>query len=379
MKIVLAPDSFKESLTAREVCIAMEKGFKQIFPEAEYMHVPMADGGEGTVQSLVDATGGQIMTAMVTGPLGEPRAAAFGILGDKTTAVIEMAQASGLELLPREQRNPLITTTFGTGELIKAALDQGVKTILIGIGGSATNDGGAGMIQALGGHLKDSAGAEIGFGGGALKNLRTIDITGLDPRLAGTEVITACDVTNPLTGEFGASAIFGPQKGATPAMVRELDEGLQHFARIIRETLGKEIETVPGSGAAGGLGGGLLGFLNTELKRGIDMVISYTQLPEKMAGADLVLTGEGGMDAQTRFGKAPYGVAATAKKFGIPVIALAGNVKADSRILFEHGFDAIFPITQGAMSLPEALAKGRDNVQITAENIARVIHLFKQA
>lgn len=375
MKIVLAPDSFKECMTAREACIAMEKGFIKIFPDAEFIHVPMADGGEGTVQSLVDATGGELFKAEVTDPLGNRRFASYGILGDKETGVLEMATASGLELVPRDKRNPLVTTTYGTGELIKAALDKGVKRLLIGIGGSATNDGGAGMFQALGGSLKDSSGREIGFGGGSLKDLMTIDVSGLDERLKDTEVVVACDVTNPLTGDKGASAIFGPQKGATPEMVSELDSNLKNYAKIIKETLGKDVENYPGAGAAGGLGAGLMAFLNAELKRGIEMVITYTDLEEKLKDADLVVTGEGGIDAQTRFGKAPYGVAKSAKKYDIPVIAMAGNVKEDSYILFEHGFDAIFPITQGATSLPEALERGKENIERTSENVARLLKL----
>lgn len=373
MKVILAPDSFKESMTAKEACIAIEEGFKKVFPDATFIHAPMADGGEGTVQSLVDATGGRILYAQVTDPLGESRFAKFGIMGDGLTCAIEMATASGLELVPREKRNPLKTTTYGTGELIHAALDQGIRKILIGIGGSATNDGGAGMVQALGARLLDKDGNELGFGGGELAKLDRIDISGLDERLKETEVIVACDVNNPLTGDTGASRIFGPQKGATEEMVRTLDANLRHYAEVIRRDLDKDVEDVPGAGAAGGLGAGLMAFLNASLNRGVDMVIDYTRLWEKMQDADLVITGEGGMDAQTRFGKAPFGVARTAKQYNLPVIAIAGNVKEDSEILYEHGFDAIFSATHGASSLEDCLLNGKNNLKRVSENIARLI------
>lgn len=372
MKIVIAPDSFKESLSALEVAEAIEKGFKRVIPGAEYVKVPMADGGEGTVQSLVDATGGEIISKTVTGPLGEPVTAFFGILGNKTTAVIEMAAASGLHLVPGEKRNPLVTTTRGTGELIAAALDQGVNHIIIGIGGSATNDGGAGMAKALGALLLDEDGKEIGEGGGALRNLASIRLSELDPRLANTKIEVACDVDNPLTGEKGASAIFGPQKGATPEMVLQLDHNLGHFAAIIERDLGKTIHDVPGAGAAGGLGGGLLAFLPSELKRGVEIVIEATGLSQIVADADLVITGEGRIDGQTIFGKTPVGVAKTAKKYGVPVIAIAGNVAKDSHVVYEHGIDAIFSIVPGVTTLEDAFAHAGDYVESTASNIAAV-------
>ena len=330
MKIVIAPDSFKESLTALEVAQAIEKGMRNVLPEAEFIKVPMADGGEGTVQSLVDATGGTIISRTVTGPLGEPVEAFLGLSGDKKTAVIEMAAASGLHLVPVEKRNPLITTTRGTGELISAALDFDVEHIIIGIGGSATNDGGAGMAQALGIKLLDVAGAEIGEGGGALGEISSIDMTQIDPRLSSVKIEVACDVDNPLTGPTGASAIFGPQKGATPEMVKILDQNLHHYAETISSNLGKDIEQVPGAGAAGGLGGGLMAFLSAELKRGVEIVLDATRLEEQVKDADLVITGEGKIDAQTVFGKTPIGVAKTAKKHNVSVIAIAGNVASDS-------------------------------------------------
>ena len=372
MKIVIAPDSFKESLSAREVAESVERGFKQRLPQAEYVKVPMADGGEGTVQSLVDATGGVIIPQTVTGPLGEPADAFFGILGNKKTAVIEMAAASGLHLVPVEKRNPLFTTTRGTGELIVAALDYGVTHIIIGIGGSATNDGGAGMAQALGARLLDINGIDIEEGGGALGYLASIDPAGLDPRLASVHIEVACDVNNPLTGKEGASAIFGPQKGATSNMVEKLDRNLEHYASIIERDLGEKINDVPGAGAAGGMGGGLLAFLHAELKRGVDIVVEAAGLSQKIAGADLVITGEGKIDGQTIFGKTPIGVARIAKRCGVPVVAIAGTLSKDSHVVHEHGIDAVFSIVPGTVVLEDAYKYAREYIERTAANIAAV-------
>lgn len=376
MKIILAPDSFKESITAKEACEVIERGMKKIIPDLECISVPMADGGEGTTQSLVDATGGEFYTQRVLGPLGESVEARFGILGDGKTAILEMAAASGLELVLKEKRDATVTTTYGTGELIKAALDKNVETILIGIGGSATNDGGAGMIQALGGKLLDSCGKEIGFGGGQLSNLSKIDLSNLDKRLERTKIIVACDVQNPLTGVSGASHIFGKQKGANEEQRELLDKNLKHYAEIIRKDVGKDVENIPGAGAAGGLGAGLMAFLSAELKKGIEIVIEYSKLEEKMQGADLVITGEGSIDAQTRFGKTPYGVAMTAKKYGIPVIALAGNVGKDIDVLYEYGFTAIFSILPRVESLEKAISNGKENLQYMSESIARMVRCY---
>lgn len=372
MKIVIAPDSFKESLTALEVAESIEKGFKRVFPDAEYVKVPMADGGEGTVQSLVDATGGEIIRKRVTGPLGEPVLAFLGILGDKSTAVIEMAAASGLHLVPADKRNPLLTTTRGTGELIAAALDYGAKHIIIGIGGSATNDGGVGMAKALGIQFLDKNGEEIGEGGGALGNLASINLANLDSRLSDIKIDVACDVNNPLTGERGAAAIFGPQKGATLEMVSQLDDCLGQFAAIVERDLGKQIKDVSGAGAAGGLGGGLLAFLPAELKRGVEIVIEAAGLADLVQGADLVITGEGKIDGQTIFGKTPIGVAKTAKKYGIPVIGIAGNVADDSQVVHAYGLDAVFSIVPGVVLLEDAFAHAKEYVERTAFNIAAV-------
>jgi len=374
--IVLAPDSFKESMTAKEACEAMERGIKKANHKINCIHVPMADGGEGTMQSLVDATGGKVFFKKVKGPLGNEVEASYGILGDGKTGILEMASSSGIHLVPIDKRNPLITTTYGTGQLIKACLDHGVERLLIGIGGSATNDGGAGVIQALGGKLLDRYGKELGFGGGELGKLVGIDLENLDKRLANIEIEVACDVTNPLCGERGASYVFGSQKGATVEMVEALDNNLKHYAEVIKKQLGKDIVDVPGAGAAGGLGAGLMAFLNGTLKKGIDMVIDYSGVEEKIKAADMVWTGEGSIDFQTQYGKTPIGVAAVAKKYNKPVIALAGRVGDGAEILYDKGIDCIFGIMKGVTSLEEALEQGKENLEKTAENIMRLMELF---
>ncbi|HAS8473409.1 glycerate kinase [Vibrio vulnificus] len=370
MKIVIAPDSYKESLTAMDVAIAIEKGFKQVLPDAQYVKLPMADGGEGTVQSMVDATGGTIIEHTVTGPLGQNVDGFFGLLGEGKTAVIEMAAASGLHLVSPELRNPLITTTLGTGELIKAALDHGVKHIIVGIGGSATNDGGIGMAQALGIKLLDAQGNALGHGGGELAKLATIDCSQLDSRLAQVRLEVACDVDNPLCGTKGASAVFGPQKGATPEMVTILDENLAHYASIIKQQLGVDVRDMAGAGAAGGMGAALLGLLNAELRPGIEIVMDAVRLDEIVADADLVITGEGRIDSQTIHGKTPIGVARTAKKHGLPVIGIAGCLSADCGVVHEHGLDAVFAVVNRSVDLPTALAEAAENVELTARNVA---------
>ena len=379
MKIVIAPDSFKESLTALEVANAIEAGFKQIYPDVEYVKVPMADGGEGSVQSLVDATDGELVEVQVTAPLGNPITGFLGISGDQQTAFIEMAAASGLHLVPLEQRNPLKTTSYGTGELIKKALDLGVKKILLGIGGSATNDGGVGMLQALGVSFKNCNGQEISWGGGALSQIDRISTENLDPRLAEVVFEVACDVNNPLCGTTGASAVFGPQKGATPAMVAELDNGLTHFAHQVEQQLGIRIADKPGAGAAGGMGGGLLLLPNAQLKAGVQIIIDATKLAEHIKDADLVITGEGRMDAQSIAGKTPIGVARVAKQFNKPVIAIVGCLREDYQVVYQHGIDAVFPIIRNLGSLSETLAKGKDNLISSAENVARLLKLTLSA
>lgn len=370
MKIVIAPDSYKESLTAMQVATAIESGFRQVLPNAEYIKLPMADGGEGTVQSLVDATGGKVVSTEVTGPLGEPVAGFYGLLGDGVSAVVEMAAASGLHLVEPDARNPLNTTSYGTGELIKAALEQGAQHIIIGIGGSATNDGGIGMAQALGARFLDSDGNELAFGGGAIANLEQIDLSGLDPRLQQVRLEVACDVDNPLCGPTGASYVFGPQKGATPAMVEQLDANLAHYASIIERTTGKDVINQAGAGAAGGLGATLLGLLTASLRPGIQIVIEATNLAEVVKDAALVITGEGRIDSQTIHGKTPMGVAQTAKLYDLPVIGIAGSLASDCNVVHQHGIDAVFSVVRGAVDLPSALKQAAFNVEMTARNVA---------
>ncbi|SHH96259.1 glycerate kinase [Ferrimonas marina] len=378
MKIVIAPDSFKESLTALEVCDAIEKGLSQALSQLDCVKLPMADGGEGTVQSLVDASGGSIHPVRVTGPLGDQVDAFFGMMGDGKTAVIEMAAASGLHLVPPSQRNPLLTTSYGTGELIKAALEHGATHLIIGIGGSATNDGGAGMAQALGIKLLDGEGREIGYGGGALARLASIDVSDKDPRLDALSIEVACDVDNPLCGTTGASAIFGPQKGATPDMVMQLDTNLAHYGTLIQQQLGVEVTTVPGAGAAGGMGAALLGLLGAQLRPGIEIVIDAVDLASAVKDADLVITGEGRIDSQTIHGKTPFGVAKTAKAAGKSVIAIAGCMSEDYAVVHQHGIDAVFAVVPRSVSLEEALRDAALNVEMTARNVAHALAVGKQ-
>ncbi|MEK5522145.1 glycerate kinase [Heyndrickxia sp. FSL W8-0423] len=378
MKIIIAPDSFKESLSALEAANAIEEGFSAVIPDAEYIKLPMADGGEGTVQSLVDATNGKIIEKVVTGPLGLPVQGFFGLLGNGKTAVIEMSAASGIHHVPLDKRNPLLTTTYGTGELIVEALNFGAKEIIMGLGGSATNDGGAGMAQALGAKLLNNQKEQISFGGAALSDLKTIDISQVDSRLSNVQFIVACDVDNPLTGENGASAIFGPQKGATQEMVNRLDKSLLHFANIIKKELHKNVDRVPGAGAAGGMGAGMLAFFNAELKRGIDIITQTLKLETHLEGAELVITGEGKIDGQTIFGKTPIGVAKLAKKKGIPVIGIAGYIEDKNGRVREEGIDALFSIVPGATSLEDAMTNAYEYLKNCSENIARVIDMFKK-
>ncbi|KAE8176740.1 glycerate kinase [Photobacterium carnosum] len=372
MKIIIAPDSYKESLTAMEVATAIEAGFRQIMPTAEYIKLPMADGGEGTVQSLVDASNGTIIEHQVTGPLGKQVPAFFGLMGDGKTAVIEMAAASGLHLVSPNLRNPMLTTSYGTGELILAALDHGVDHIIVGIGGSATNDGGIGMAQALGVQLLDNKGQALGFGGQALAQLASIDITTVDPRLAHIKLEVACDVDNPLCGEKGASHIFGPQKGATPAMVAELDQHLDHYAAIIKRDLAIDVKDMAGAGAAGGMGAALLSLFNAQLRSGIEIVIDAVNLGDIIKDADLVITGEGRIDSQTIHGKTPIGVARTAKKYHKPVIGIAGCLSQDCGVVYDHGIDAVFSVVPAAMSLEHAFNNAAVNIELTARNIAAI-------
>lgn len=367
MKIVIAMDSFKESLTAPQACEAVRRGFSQVVP-ANYICVPMADGGEGTTSALVSACGGEWVNVRVSDPLGRQVNAKYGILPNGT-AVMEMAEAAGLQLLTPAERNPMKTSTYGVGEMIADALTKGVQKIILGIGGSATNDGGAGMAQALGFRLLDKAGRELPRGGAALRYLARIEQTsGSLNRLSGCQIVAACDVVNPLCGDTGASAVFGKQKGATIQMVRELDTALNNFADVIAKQ-GTDFRHEAGSGAAGGLGFGLRALLGAQLRSGIDIVLEATDLPRKIVGADLVITGEGCMDGQTAFGKVPMGVLAAATLYGVPVVGIAGSV-ADVEALYQMGFAAVFPSIDRVGNLAEVLAHASDNVERTARNVA---------
>ncbi|WP_369935500.1 glycerate kinase [Xanthomonas tesorieronis] len=377
MKIVIAPDSFKESLSALEVATQIEAGFRQVFPAWTYVKVPLADGGEGTVAALVAATGGRIVGRTVTGPLGVPVEAFFGITGDGRTAIVEMAAASGLALVPQARRDPLAATSYGVGELILAALDAGARTLIVGVGGSASNDGGAGMAQALGVRLLDAQGHALdpGAGGAALARLARIDASGLDLRLRQCAIEVACDVDTPLTGPAGASAVFGPQKGATPALVAELDANLQHYAAVIEADLGVAVAGVPGGGAGGGLGAALVAFLGAQLRPGVDIVADALGLDALVAAADLVITGEGRLDGQSVHGKTPLGVARIARRHGKPVVAIAGALGTGAELAHAHGIDAMFGAVQRACPLQQALAEAAANLRLAARNVAEAIRI----
>lgn len=372
MKIVVAPDSFKGSLTAKAVAEAIESGIKSVYEKANIIKIPMADGGEGTVQSLVDGSRGKIIKVKVKGPLLKEVDAFYGILGDGKTAVIEMAAASGLPLIAKEERNPLKTTTYGTGELIKHALNMGCRNIIIGIGGSSTNDGGSGMAAALGIKFLNQNGENIGFGGEGLASLHRVDVSNMDARIKECKITAACDVDNPLCGPTGASHVFGPQKGADEEMIKILDNNLSNYADVIKRDLNIEIKDVPGAGAAGGMGGGLLAFFNTKLKSGVEIVIETTNLEENIKDADLVITGEGMIDYQTAFGKTPFGVAMLAKKYNIPVIAIAGGIGKGTEILYDKGITSIFSIVDKPMQLEEAVEDASILLEKATERIMRI-------
>lgn len=375
---VLAPDSFKESMTAHEACQAMQRGIAQVFEDANFISIPMADGGEGTVDAILAARQGEKVQLEVMGPLPTQRVLAdFALIDAGQTAVIEMAQANGIHLLELEQRHPQHTTTYGTGQLIKAALDRGVSKIIVGLGGSVTNDAGAGMAQALGVGFLDQHADPVAYGAAHLARIQQIDLSGLDPRLATTEVVIASDVNNPLTGPQGASQIFGPQKGASPAMVLQLDQQLSHFATLVQQQLHIDVKDVAGAGAAGGLGYGLMVFAQGRLVSGVEIVIEQTHLAEAIAQADYVFTGEGAIDAQTLLGKTPFGVAQVARGLNKPVIACAGRVGADIDALYAAGFSAIFGILDQSCDLELACQQGAQNLQRRCENIARLLKLNK--
>jgi len=376
LRILIASDSFKGSMTSQEVGAAITTGILRACPEAEITVIPMADGGEGTVQALIAATGGELLIAEVNGPLGTPVKARFGLLADRT-AVLEMAEASGLTLVPDELRNPMITTTYGTGELILKALDFGARRIIIGIGGSATNDGGAGMAQALGVSFKDINGQELPFGGGSLDLLAEIDMSGLDHRIKKTPVIVACDVKNPLCGPNGASAIYGPQKGASAYTAKLLDANLCHYAQIIARELNIDVLDIPGAGAAGGLGAGLIAFAGAELRPGVESVLDTVNLDDYLVKADLVITGEGRLDNQTAFGKVPVGVAKRAAAFGVPVIAFTGEIGPEAHQVFEFGINSAVTLVNGPISLQQAMENAPDLLADAALRTMKLILVGK--
>lgn len=373
MKVVLAPNAFKECLSSPRAAAAMARGVRAVGANLGAAQVPVADGGDGTLEALVAATAGAIYCAEVQDPLGRPIRARFGMLGDGSTAVIEMAEASGLRLLAAGERNPLTTTTYGTGQLILAALDRGARRIIAGIGGSATNDGGAGMAEALGYRLLNAAGEPVGRGGQALLELARIDSSRVDPRLEGVLVRVACDVRNKMCGPEGAAAVFGPQKGATPEMVRILDDALRRLADVMQHDLRIRVSDIPGSGAAGGLGGGMCGFLGAVLDKGIDLVLEHARMREHLVGADLVITGEGSLDGQTVFGKAPVGVAKMAKERGLPVVAIAGRLREGYEALLSHGIDAVFAIGHGPADQEYFMLHAEE---LIAEKTEQVVRLF---
>ncbi|MCX9463899.1 glycerate kinase [Vibrio cholerae] len=377
MKVVIAPDSFKESLTAKQVCDAIQAGLARVWHDAKFVAIPVADGGEGTVQSLVDATQGRLVEVKVMGPQGKRVEAFYGMLGDNQTAVIEMAAASGLHHVPLAQRDPKLTTSFGTGELIRHALDQGVTKLIIGLGGSATNDGGVGMLAALGARFTNADGDPIQLTGGGLRELTHIDLQDFDPRLLHCDILVACDVNNPLCGDKGASAVFGPQKGATPEDVQLLDGALRQFGLLTEKVTGKMVLESAGAGAAGGMGAALLAYTQARLRPGIEIVLETVQLAHQVSDADLVITGEGRIDSQTVHGKTPMGVAKVAKRFDVPVLALCGCTGDNYQAVYQCGIDAVFAAVPRAMLLEDALKESDFNLADLAENVARLWVLSK--
>ncbi|SFY27618.1 MULTISPECIES: glycerate kinase [unclassified Pseudomonas] len=372
MKIIIAPDSFKDSLSAQGVADAIALGLAQVWPDAQLVKCPMADGGEGTVESVLAACNGEWRRSPVRGPLGAAVEARWGWLADSRTAIIEMAEASGLQLVPPGQRDACSSSTYGTGQLIRAALDEGAERVILAIGGSATNDGGAGAMQALGVALLDRRSQPLGPGGLALANLSRIDLAGLDPRLARVSFEIAADVDNPLCGPQGASAIFGPQKGASASQVQSLDRALGHYADHCAEALGRDVRDEPGSGAAGGLGFAAKAFLQAQFRTGVDVVAQLTGLAAALEGADLVITGEGRFDAQTLRGKTPFGVARMARQHGVPVLVIAGTLGQGYEALYEHGVDAAFALVAGPTTLQDACADAPRLLTERARDIARL-------
>lgn len=375
VQIIVAPDSFKGSMSAVDVANAMEKGILSVFTDAQVIKLPIADGGEGTTETLVSATGGHFMKTEVMGPLGNAVEAVWGILGDGKTAVLEMAAASGLTLITKEERNPQITTTYGTGQLIKAALDQGIRKLIIGIGGSATNDGGSGMARALGVKFLDSEGQELPHGGAALGRLAKIDISQIDKRLDETTILVASDVDNPLCGPKGASAVYGPQKGATPIMVEELDQALKNYALLAEQTVAKDVLVRPGAGAAGGLGAGLMLFTPAQLRPGVQLVLEVTGFEEKVKLADFVITGEGRTDFQTAHGKAPVGVAQAAQKYNVPTLCISGGLGTGAEDVYTKGIEGLMSIVPQPMDLEECINFAEKLIQEATIRLCRILRV----
>ena len=373
MKILVAPQEFKGSISALSAAEAAKTGILRVFPQAEVVLCPVADGGDGTLETLVEVSGGEVRTCSVQNPIGETIQAQWGAMGDGVTAVIEMARTSGLVLLSLAERDPLNASTYGLGQAISEALDEGFRRFIVGIGGSATNDAGAGMAQALGANLLDSHGNTINFGGAALANLQTVDISNMDSRIKDSEFLVACDVSNPLTGAEGASAVYGPQKGATPKMVRSLDDALSNFATVVKKDLKKDVSEISGAGAAGGLGAGMMAFMGAELKAGVDIVLDTVNLRDKLSSVDLVITGEGGMDFQTVYNKAPIGVARIASEHNIPTIAIAGLLGSNFKIVHEHGILAATSIVNGPITLEEASERAFELISDSVEESLRFI------
>jgi len=375
LRVVVAPSGFKESLSAEEVAAALAAGIRAACPEAEVAELPLVDGGEGFTETLVRTTAGELHTATVTGPVGDPVDARFGILGGDgpRTGVLEMAAAAGLRLVPRDKRDPLTTTTYGVGELIAAVLDQGIERLLVGCGDSGTNDGGVGMAQALGVRLQEADGTPIGRGGAALLALDRIDLSARDARLAGVGIDVACNVHNLLCGPNGVARVFGPQKGASPETVDHLERALDRYAEVVERDLGLDVREVPGGGASGGLGAGLMALLGATLHPRYDVVMRYLDLDGALATADLVFTAEGGIDFQTPRGKVPAEVARRAKQRGLPVIALAGTVGKDAAINLDHGIDAFLSVVDAPMTLEDAVARAPELVAACAENVMRLV------
>ena len=375
MKVLIAPQSYKGSISAIKVAEAIKEGALNIFPSIESLIIPVADGGDGTLETLVESTSGTIHNSNATGPLGNSIPVIWGTLGDNKTAIIEMARISGLALVPQNKRNPYYTTSYGLGEIIKEALDLDYRKFIIGIGGSATNDGGAGMAQALGAKLTDKNKKSIDLGGLALNEITKIDISGIDPRIHESEILVACDVNNPLCGPNGASFVYGPQKGASPEMVKTLDDALYHFGSQLISDTGINIMEIAGSGAAGGIGGGMVGFLNAKLKPGVEIVLDTLDFDKSLKNVDLVITGEGQIDFQTVFSKAPIGVAKHAKKYNIPVIAICGSLGKNYQDVHSHGIDAVIPITPKPMDLKEASDNAYELIKNTSEQIFRILKI----